>query len=66
MWCTKLPHLVHLLTFFSLLGYVSPPRTSLPCYGSYVAASEYGWTEGVLRQCMRVLREGLMAYMHGT
>ena len=25
-WCTDLPHLVHLLTFLSLLGNVSPPR----------------------------------------
>ena len=61
-WCTDLPHLVHLLTFLSLLGYVSPPLVSLPCYGSFVAACEYGWTNGVLRQCMRGLRDGMMAY----
>ena len=32
MWCTDLPHLLHLLTFLSLLGYVSPPRVSIPCH----------------------------------
>ena len=62
VWCTDLPHLVHLLSFLSLLGYVSPPRVSLPCYGSFVTASEFGWANGVFRQCMRGLREGLMAY----
>jgi hypothetical protein len=38
--CTDLPHLVHLLTFLSLLVHVSPRRVSLPCYGSFVTASE--------------------------
>ena len=32
MWCTYLPHLVHLLTFLSLVGYVFPPRVSIPCH----------------------------------
>ena len=62
VWCIDLPHLVHLLTFLSLLGYVSPPRVSLPCYGSFVTASEFGWANGVFRQCMRGLSEGLMAH----
>ena len=48
VWCTYLPHLVHLLTFLSLLGYVSPSRVSLPCYGSFVAAREFGWSKSVL------------------
>ena len=34
MWCTELRHLVHLLTFLSLLGYFShntlPSRVLLP------------------------------------
>ena len=59
MWCTYLPHLVHLLTFLSLVGYVSPPRVSLLCYGSFVAAREFGWANGFFRQCMRGLREEL-------
>ena len=58
MWYTYLAHLVHLLTFLSLLGYVSPPLVSLPCYGSFVAAREFGWSNGVFRQCMRGLCEG--------
>ena len=45
-WCTDLPHLVHLLTFLSLLGYVCPPRVSLPCYASFVTASELGCAVG--------------------
>ena len=61
-WCIDLPHLVHLLTFFSLLSYVSPPRVSLPCRASFVTASEFGLANGVFRQCMRGLGEGLMAY----
>ena len=60
VWCTYLPHLVHLLTFLSLLGYVSPSRVSLPCYGSFVAAREFGWSNGVFRQCMRGLCEELL------
>ena len=62
VWCTYQPHLVHLLTFLSLVGYVSPPRVSLPCYGSFLAAREFGWANCVFRQCMRGLREGMMAY----
>ena len=42
VWSTDLPHLVHLLTFLSLLVHVSPPRVSFPCYGSFVTASELG------------------------
>ena len=60
--CTDLPHLVHLLTFLSLLSYVSPARVSLLCFVSFVTASEFGWANGVFRQCMRGLGEGLMAY----
>ena len=59
LWCTYLPHLVHLLTFLSLVGYVSPPRVSPLCYGSFVAGSEFGWANCVFRQCMRGLCEGL-------
>ena len=59
MWCTYLPHLVHLLTFLSLLGYVSPLRVSPLCYGSFVAASEFGWANGVFWQCTRGLCEEL-------
>ena len=62
VWYTYLPHLVHLLTFLSLVGYVSPRRFSLPCYGSFVAAREFGCANGVFRQCMRGLLEGMMAY----
>ena len=62
LWCTYLPHLVHFLTFLSLVGYVSPPLISLPCYGSFVAAREFGLANGVFRQCMRGVREGMMAY----
>ena len=38
---------------------LSPPRVSLPCYGSFVAAREFGCANGVFRQCMRGLCEGL-------
>ena len=62
VWCTYLPHLVHLLTFLSLLGSVSPPRVSLPCYASFVTGSEFGWANGVYRECMLGLRESMMAY----
>ena len=60
--CIDLPHLVPLLTFLSLLGYVSPPRAFLPCYGYFVTGSEYGWANGVYRECMLGLRESMMAY----
>ena len=45
VWCTDLPHLVHLLTFPSLLGYFSQ-HASLPCLVSFLAASEYGCARG--------------------
>ena len=53
--CTCLP---------SFLSWVMSPRhvLPLPCYGSFVAASEYFWTNGVFRHCMRGLRGGMMAY----
>ena len=40
---------VHFLDFISLLVYVSPPRASLPCHASFLAArSGCGWARGVL------------------
>ena len=60
MWCTFLPHLVHLLTFLSLVGYVSPPRVCLLFRAYFVTGSEFGWANGVFRQCMRGLREEMM------
>ena len=47
------------LADLSLVGFVSPRRVSLPCYGSFVAAREFGWANGFFRQCMRRLCEGL-------
>ena len=57
VWCTYLPHLVHLQTFPSLLGYVS--HAFLPCYGSFVAAREFGLANGVFWQCTLLLCEEL-------
>ena len=52
-----LPHLVHLLTFLSLLGNVSPPRVSLPCFVSFVTASEFvcaiGFVGNACEGCVR-------------
>ena len=59
VWCTYLPHLVHLLTFLSLLGYVSPRRVFIPCHASFVTGSEFGWANGVFWQCTRELCEEL-------
>ena len=42
VWCTDLPHRVHLLTFLSFLDHVFPLRSSLPCYASFVPGREYG------------------------
>ena len=47
--CTDLPHLVHLLTFLSLLVHVSPPRVSLPCFVSFVTGCEYGYVSTAAR-----------------
>ena len=59
VWCTYLPHLVHLLTFLSLLGYVSPLRVSPLCYGSFVTGREFGCANGVFWQCTLLLCEEL-------
>ena len=40
-------------------GLCLPQHVSLPCYGSFVAAREFGWANGVFRQCMRGLCEEL-------
>ena len=43
-WCMGMPPLVHFLNTISLLVYVSPPRASLPCHASFLAAGgEFGW-----------------------
>ena len=47
------------LADLSLVGYVSPPRVSIPCHSSFVAACEFGCANGVVRQCMRGLCEEL-------
>ena len=47
------------LADLSLVGYVSPPRVSIPCHSSFVAACEFGCANGVVRQCTRGLCEGL-------
>ena len=60
MWCTDLPHLLHLLTFLSLVGFVSPRRVFIPCHASFVTGSEFGCANGVFRQCMRGLSEELL------
>ena len=41
------------------LGLCLPQHAFLPCYGSFVAAREFGWSNGVFRQCMPGLCEGL-------
>ena len=47
-WCMGMPPLVHFLNFTSLLVHVSPPRASLSCHASFVAACEFGWARVVL------------------
>ena len=47
-WCMGMPHFLHFLDFISLLGYVCPPRASLPCRASFAAAGEFGWARVVL------------------
>ena len=42
------PPLVHFLNFISLLVYVSPPCTSLPCHVSFLAGREFGWARVVM------------------
>ena len=40
-------------------GLCLPQHAFLPCHASFVAAREFGWANGVFRQCMRGLCEGL-------
>ena len=47
-WCMGMPPLLHFLDFISLLGYVSPPRASLPCHASFLAVCEFSWARVVL------------------
>ena len=48
-WCMGMPPLVHFLNTISVLVYVSPPRTYLPCRASFLAArSGFGWARVVL------------------
>ena len=48
-WCMGMPPpLVHILNFTSFLGYVSPPRASLPYHVPITAAGEFGWARAVL------------------
>ena len=47
------------LADLSHVGYVSPRRVSILCHSSFVAAREFGWSNGVFRQCMRGLCEEL-------
>ena len=47
-WSMGMPPRVHFLNFISLLVYVSPPCTSLPCHASFAAGGGFGWARVVL------------------
>ena len=61
MWCTDLPHLVHLLTLDSPLRHVFPPRASTLVL-CFLAASESCWALACVLASMQRCREGLVAY----
>ena len=64
MWCTDLPHLVHLLTFFSLLGYVSPPQRMR---GSREGMMAYAWCIGMPPLIPLLIVLSLLGYVsHNT